>query len=439
MFMMLFSLPSVAALAGWSTRRPWRLWRLWRTSLQLLCGGLAFALLSGCGKQAAPPAPGPAEVTAITITPKDTPVAFEFVAQTQSSREVEIRARVAGFLDKRLYREGDPVRAGQTLFQMDRKPFEAALLSAKGQLGQQQARLAVAQQTLARVRPLAAQNAVSKKDLDDAVGNEQQARAAVLAAQGEVTTAQLNLSYTTVASPLKGLSSFARKQEGSYVTPGESGLLTYVSQIDPMWVNFSMSENELLKFRAERAKGQLIFPPNSEFDVQVVLGDGSVFPQHGRISFVDPSFSKETGTFLIRTVVANPEGKLRPGQFVRAKVMGATRPNAILVPRRAVLQGAKGQYVWVIDKEGKARERAVEAAEWHGDEMFITQGLQAGERTVVDGAIRVAPGAPLKIVAQAPAGVAGAASGTVERAGAAAPPAAATAESGSAKPPAQPR
>ncbi|WWL45588.1 efflux RND transporter periplasmic adaptor subunit [Pseudomonas parakoreensis] len=165
---------------------------------------------------------------------------FEFVAQTQSSREVEIRARVAGFLEKRLYTEGDLVKTGQTLFQMDRKPFEASLLSAQGQLAQQQARWEVAKATLARVRPLAAQNAVSKIDLDNAVGDERQTRAAVLAAEGAVRTEQLNLSYTTIASPLTGLSSFAKKQEGSYVTPGESGLLTTVSQMDPIYVNFSL-------------------------------------------------------------------------------------------------------------------------------------------------------------------------------------------------------
>jgi membrane fusion protein (multidrug efflux system) len=371
---------------------------------QLACCCAAACLLAGCNKPAAAPPPKPPEVTVITVTPRDTPVAFEFVAETQSSREVEIRARVDGFLDKRLYTEGQPVRAGQVLFQMDRKPFEAALVSAQGQLAQQQARLGVMEHNLARVRPLAAQNAVSKKDLDDAIGSEQAARAAVFAAQGEVRIAQLNLSYTTISSPLAGLSSYARKQEGSYLMPGQEGLLTYVSQINPMWINFSVSENELLKYRSDLDKGRLKFPPNSEFDVELIQGDGSAFPNHGRISFIAPSFSKETGTFLIRTVVANPDGRLRPGQFVRAMVRGAVRPGAILVPRRAVLQGAKGQYVWVVDKDGKARERAVEAGDWHGDDMFITQGLLPGERIVVDGAIRVASGVPLKIVAPPAAG-----------------------------------
>lgn len=383
-----------------------------------VCIGVIAGLLLGCGEQPPPPRAAAPEVTAITVTQKDAPVAFEFVAQTQSSREVEIRARVEGFLDKRLYTEGQLVRAGQTLFQMDRKPFEAALQSARGQLEQHQARLAVAKQNLARVRPLAEQNAVSKKDLDDAIGNEQQARAAVFAAEGEVRAAKLNLGYTTISSPLTGLSSYARKQEGSYVIPGDTGLLTYVSQIDPMWVNFSMSENELLKYRTETSSGMLKFPPNNEFDVQVILADGTVFPNYGRINFVDPSFSKETGTFLVRTVIDNPEGKLRPGQFVRARVLGATRPKAILIPQRAVLQGAKSHYVWVIDKEGKARERAVEVGEWHGDNWFITKGLLSGERVVVDGAMRVASGAPLKIVDKPAASLAGSdASGAKETSG----------------------
>lgn len=377
-----------------------------RNRLIFLFACLAASLLLGCGKKPPPQPKTATEVTAFTVARKDTPVDFEFVAQTQSSREVEIRARVEGFLDRRLYTEGQLVHAGQVLFQMDRKPFEAALASAKGQLEQQKARLVVAKQNLARVRPLAAENAVSKKDLDDAVGNERQAEAAVIAAEGEVRTAQLNLSYTTITSPLTGLSSYARKQEGSYVTPGEGGLLTYVSQMDPAWVNFSVSENELLKYRSEVDKGRLRFPPNNEFEVEVVLGNGTVFPNRGHINFIAPTFSKETGTFLIRTEVANPNAVLRPGQFVRTKVKGAVRPNAIVVPQRAVLQGDKSHYVWVIDKDGKAQERVVQVGDWHGDDWFVNQGLNPGERIVVDGAVRVAAGAPLKVVDKPSTGLA---------------------------------
>ena len=372
-----------------------------RRTLATLNMGLVAGILSllcGCGKEPVSSARPPTDVTVMTVTARDTPVVFEFVAQTQSSREVEIRARVAGFLEKRLYTEGELVKAGQVLFQMDRRPFEAALLSAQGQLAQQQARWEVAKATLARVRPLAQQNAVSKMDLDNAVGNERQTQAAVLAAQGQVRTEQLNLGYTTIASPLTGLSSFAKKQEGSYVTPGESGLLTSVSQMDPIYVNFSLSENETLKYRSEIAAGQLKFPPNSNFEVEVVLADGSIVPDRGRLDFAAPSFSPETGTFLVRAVVANPKGMLRPGQFVRALAIGASRPNAILVPQRAVLEGARSHYVWVLNGEGKPEQRIVEVGDWHDADWFITQGLRAGERIVVDGALRVAPGAPLNIV-----------------------------------------
>jgi len=367
-------------------------------------GGLSLMLLlavlplfSGCKKPAVAPPLGIPEVTVMTVTQHDTPVDFIFTAQTQSSHEVEIRARVDGFLDKRTYIEGQIVKAGQPMFLMDRKPFEAALQTAKGELAQQQARLQVARANLARVKPLAAQNALSKKDLDDAIGSEQQAAAAVIAAQGKVETAQLNLGYTTIKSPLTGLSSFARQQDGSYVTAAATGLLTYVYQLDPMWVNFSISENELLKYRDQATAGLLRFPPNDEFVVTLVLADGSVFPKRGRISFTNPAFSTETGTFLVRAVFDNPKGTLRPGQFVRARVSGATRPNAILVPQRAVLQGAKSHFVWVVDKESKARQRVVEVGEWHGDDWFITDGLRAGERVVVDGAVRVAADMPLKI------------------------------------------
>ncbi|WP_247257061.1 efflux RND transporter periplasmic adaptor subunit [Pseudomonas moorei] len=375
-----------------------------------------FVLLSGCGKEPDSPARKPPEVTVMTVTARDTPVTFEFVAQTQSSREVEIRARVAGFLDKRLYTEGDLVKAGQTLFQMDRKPFEAALVSAQGQLAQQQARWEVAKATLARVKPLAAQNAVSKMDLDNAVGNERETRAAVLAAEGTVRTEQLNLSYTTITSPLTGLSSYAKKQEGSYVTPGESGLLTSVSQMDPMYVNFSLSENETLKYRDEIAAGHLIFPPRSEFTVEVVLADGTLFPNTGKLNFLAPAYSQGTGTFLVRAVFANPNGQLRPGQFVRALAKGASRPNAILVPQKAVLEGAKSHFVWVLNAEGKPEQRVVEVGDWQGDNWFINKGLRAGERIVVDGAIRVTPGGPLNIVDAPAAASTGAADGQAAKA-----------------------
>jgi membrane fusion protein, multidrug efflux system len=368
------------------------------TAISLL-GGLL--LVAGCSKEAPPPKQAVADVTAVTVQPRDAPVVYEFVGQSQSSREVEIRARVDGFLEKRVYTEGSLVKEGQTLFFMDRKPFEAALQQARGELAQQVARHQVATANLARVKPLAAQNAVSQRDLDDAVGNEQTTSAAVLTAQGSVRQAELNLSYATIATPLTGLSSFAKIQEGAYVN-ASNNLLTTVARIHPMWVNFSVSENQILKLREAVAKGQIKLPEKGNFTVELVLADGSVFRNRGSISFADPSFSKETGTFLVRATFDNREGTLKPGQFVRVHVLGATRQNAILVPQRAVQQGAKSHFVWVVAKDGKAEQRAVAPGDWAADDWVIEQGLQAGEQVVVDGAIRVTAGAALKVTAYSP-------------------------------------
>jgi membrane fusion protein (multidrug efflux system) len=244
---------------------------------------------------------------------------------------------------------------------------------------------------------------VSKKDLDDAIGAEQGANAAVMSAQGQVQTAQINLGYTTITSPLNGLSSYARKHDGSYVTPGPEGLLTTVSVLDPMQVNFSVSENELLRWREDIGHGRLKFPPNNAFEVEISLADNSVYPNRGRITFIDPSFNPQTGTFLVRAEFSNPKAVLKPGQFVRAKAKGAMRPNAIVVPQRAVLQGAKSHFVWVIGKDGKAEQRMVDVGQWRDDDWFVNEGLKAGERIVVDGAVRVTAGAPLKVAETAPA------------------------------------
>jgi membrane fusion protein (multidrug efflux system) len=359
---------------------------------------VAATLLLGCSKQQAPkPAPPPAEVSALTVHAREVPIVFEFVGQTESSQQVEIRARVAGFLEKRVYTEGTSVKPGQVMFLMDRKPFDASLQAAKAELAQQQARLTTARANLTRVKPLVADNALSAKDLDDATGQEQGAAAAVEAARAKVTDAQLNLSYTTITSPVGGLSSFAKVQDGAYVDV-QNSLLTYVAKLDPIRVNFSLSENETLRARADLTRQLLKSAPRNQYVVDVVLADGSVFPTQGRITFADASFSQETGTFLIRAEIPNPKGELRPGQFVRVKVHGFSRPNSIVVPQAAVQEGPRGSFVWLVDKDGKAAQRNVQAGQWIGDNWLITDGLKDGDRVIVDGVLRVAPGAPLKVV-----------------------------------------
>jgi membrane fusion protein (multidrug efflux system) len=359
----------------------------------------ALALLPGCGKEVAPPARPPAEVSAIKIEPKDTPIVVEFVGRTESSHQVEIRARVNAFLDKRTYNEGSLVHAGDVMFKMDPKPFEAELEAQQGALAQQQARLTTARANLKRVKPLVEQDALSQKDLDDATGQEQAAAAAVETAKANVDQAKLNLGYTTISSPVTGLSSYARVQDGAYVNQANS-LLTYVAQIDPIWVNFSISENDVLKYRGQAGKGQVILPKYGEWGVEILLADGSTYPKKGKITFADAEFNPQTGTFLVRSTFPNPDGMLRPGQFVRAHILGASRPNGILIPLRAVQQGSKGHFVWVI-KDGKAESRPVVVGDWQGDNWFITEGLKAGDVVVVDGGLALRPGEPVKIKEQA--------------------------------------
>ena len=365
----------------------------------------AFALSAACGRHGEQASQGgrpPAEVTVVTATPRDLPVTWEYIAQVQSSRQVNIQARVNGFLDRRVYTEGAMVKEGDVLFRMDPKPFQAQLDAALAALKQQEARLEVARKNLDRTKPLTAAHALSQKDLDDATGSFLSAQAAVEQAKAAVETARLNLSYTTIVSPVAGITGSAQQQDGTYLNVLTNSQLTSVAVLSPMWVNFSISENELLRYREQVTRGLLRFPPDNMFDVTVILADGSVYPQQGRIDFTNPAFSSETGTFLVRAVFANPAGTLKPGQFVRAKVSGAVRPNAILVPQRAVLQGAKSHFVWVLDKDSKPHQRVIDVGDWHGDDWFVNEGLKTGERVVVDGAIRVSSDAQIKVVSAPP-------------------------------------
>lgn len=370
--------------------------------LKLLAPLAMAATLMACGEEKAAVAKGPAEVTAMQVIAQETPVSFEYTAQTESSQLVEIRTRVSGFLDKRTYREGSLVRQGQTLFQIDRKPFEAQLAAARGQLSAQQAALAVAEATLTRVKPLVEQNALSKKDLDESIGNERSAAAAVEVARANVLTAELNLGYTTIKSPIDGLASFAKVQDGSYLNANsQEALLTTVAALDPMRVNFSIAENELLKYRDMIAKGLLKVPAYENYVVELQLADGSIHPAKGRITFADTSYSQGTGTMLIRAEVTNPKGTLVPGQFMRARLIGASYPKGILLPQKAVLQAGQNYFVWLVDKENKARMQPIEVGPWMQDQWLVLSGLAGGETLITDGFMRLAPGAPVKVMTAA--------------------------------------
>ena len=376
-----------------------------RSAIALLSFFLLTFTLGGCSEQVEEIKRAAPAVTVIKIEPRDTPVANEFVGKTASSRRVEIRSRVEGFLDKREYLEGSMVEAGDVLFVMDKKPFEAQLTAARAELAQQEARKKTALTNLNRVRPLAKKKAVAEKELDDAQGMYLEAAAAVEQAMARVVQAELDLGYCTITTPVSGLSSYAVVREGAYIGMG-ANLLTYVAQLDPMWVEFSISENQMLKHDSNVKQGIIRDPPNRDFVIEIVLADGSIYPHTGKITFADASLSEATGTFLLRAEVANHEDQLRPGQFVRAFIKGGIRPDAILVPQEAVQQGAQGSFVWVVDNEGKAEFRPVTVGPWHDKDWFIDTGLKAGDTVVVSGALQLRPGVPVQITepaAQKPA------------------------------------
>lgn len=365
----------------------------------IIFGSLVISLFSGCHSEKKEVQP-PVDVTTVKVESKTIPVTFEYVGQTDSSHIVEIRARVEGYLDKIGYKEGSLVKQGDLLFQIDPRPFQAKLEDAKGQLAAAKANLTRAAREYARIEPLYKQNAVSQRDRDNAEAALLEAEAVVQSAKANVMDAEVNLSYTTIRSPITGLTDRAYQREGALVSPGPDSLLTTVSQPDPMWVYFSVSENDLLKYRDEINKGLLIFPPKDDFQVQIVLADGTIFPEKGHVTFAAPLFSKETGTFLVRAELSNPKDLLRPGQFVQIQLMGASRPNAIVVPQQAVIQTAKGHALYVVN-DGKAEQRNVEVGEWQGsDGWFITSGLKSGEEVVVIGTNKLQEGSLVKVAQQ---------------------------------------
>jgi membrane fusion protein (multidrug efflux system) len=360
-------------------------------------------LLSACSNDKAPAAPQrPApEVVVMTVAPQAIPYVSTFVAQTESSRQVDIVARVSGFLDRIAYQEGETVREGQVLFQLDQKPFEAQVDAARGEVQAQQARFTTAQANLNRIKPLTQQNALSQSDLDRAQGEHDSAKAAVFSAQAKLKEAELNLGYTTIRSPVSGLASRAAQRQGAYINSmSTEAKLTYVAALDPIWVNFSVSQNQAAQWREMYEKGTLVRPANNEFVVDLIMPDGRRFPQRGRINFADPSFSQDTGSFLVRAVLPNPNKELRPGMFVTAEVRGSTRPDAIIVPQLAVQQGANGHLVYVVNASGAAEVRPVLVGDYVGTkDIVIPNGLAAGDRVIIDGVMRVVPGQPVKISA----------------------------------------
>lgn len=362
---------------------------------------LSFIVLCGCKKEEEPKVPpAPAEVNAVKVSPKAVPVKVVFVAQVESSHQVEIVARVNGFLEKILYREGDVVKKGQEMFLMDQKPFLAQVEARRSALANNQAQLWTAQANLDRVQPLAELDAASKSDLDNAIGAVQSAKAAVHQAEANLKQAEIDLGYTKIKSPVTGVSGEARMREGAYLSVGTGGNLSYVAQLDPVWVSFSVSQNQLSSSEKLMAEGKMVPPADNNYTVEIELSDGSLYPETGKVDFVDPTFNSVTGTFIIRAELANPDAKLRPGMFVKAILGGAQRPDALTVPQRAVQQSSNGHIVFVVSKEGTAEIRPVVVGAWVGQDWVIENGLNPDEQVITDGFLRLAPGMPVKVVAE---------------------------------------
>jgi len=365
---------------------------------KILKGAAALSLLFsfGCKQQSAEEAPGTPYVSVVRAKAENNPVSFEYVAQTESSHLVNIQARVSGFLDTQVYTEGSFVKEGEVLFIMDKKPFEAQAAAQEAALERQRAAHETARLNLNRVRPLAEQNALSQKDLDDATGQYETTAAAVEQAKAQLATALLNLSYCTIHSPIDGITGAARQQEGAYLNVADSQLTT-VSALDPIWVNFSLSEKEIQRYRDQVKAGSLLPPKDEEYTVQVIQIDGTPFPYTGKITFTAPYFNPETGTFLLRATVPNPDSTLRPNQYVRARIEGAKRPNSILLPQKAVRQSSKGHYVWLVDENSTLRYQPVTVGDWQGRSWFIAGGLKNGDRVVVDGGPKLQAGEKVAI------------------------------------------
>jgi membrane fusion protein (multidrug efflux system) len=339
----------------------------------------------------------PALVAIQEVQPKTIPVEFEYPAQTAGSREVEVRARVPGILLRRNYEEGAVVRAGQSLFTLDSATYEAAVARAEADLAAADARLNAARRNAARMKPLFEAKAASQKDNDDAVSADEVATADVKSARARLNDARLNLTYTKVESPVSGQSSRALKSEGTLVS-GPDVLLTTVTQVDPIYVNFGLSDADQSRLREDVAAGKLTMPKDNRFDVAIRFEDGKLYSRPGKVAFSDVRVNPQTGSSDARAEIPNPAGEVRPGQFVRVILKGAQRLNAIAVPQRAVMEGAQGKQVYLISPDNKAIPQPVQVGEWSGTDWIITSGLKAGDKVIVDGLAKIFfPGAPVQV------------------------------------------
>lgn len=393
-----------------------------RWGLAAGCVSVAL-LLAACGKgdggagAAGPGGARPApEVGVVTVQLGDVGLLTELPGRLEASRVAQVRARAAGIVQKRVFREGSDVKAGQSLFVIDAAPYAAALQSAQAALARSQANLTQAAALAKRYVPLVAANAVSQQEYANAVAADKQAQADVAVSQAAVQTARINLNYANVTAPISGRIGRALVTEGALVGQGEATPLAVIQQINPMYVNFTQSAADVMKLRAALADGQ--FKQASGDDaasVRVVLEDGTTYAQPGRLLFSDLTVDASTGQISLRAEVPNPSGTLLPGLYVRVQLEQAQASNAITLPQQAVTRGAQGDTVLVVGADGQVAKRTVQLGSSKGAQWVVLDGLKAGEQVMVDGFQKLQmmpPGSPVKAVPWQPVGAAPATSAT---------------------------
>jgi len=387
----------------------------WRKPSFSLLLAIAATALAACGHPAPPPTFPPTEVDALEVRPRDLPLSLEYAAQLRGIREVEVRARVSGILLERRYEEGQPVKAGDLLFRIDPAPFRAEAERARAELGVQQANLQQARRERDRMVPLFDQKLASQRDRDNSMAAFESSQAAVTAAEAALKSAELNLSYTDVRAPIAGLTSREVRSEGSLVTAGDdSSLLAYLVQADRLYVEVALPEADAELVRAAHAM-------NAEhLKVLVIDARGRTIGPPASIEYISPRVDDSTGTVAIRAVLDNAGATgLLPGRVARAHVEGVSVPGSLVVPKRALMHGAQGSFVWVIGAGEQVAAKPVQLGASSGNDVVVASGLVAGDRVVVDGILKVQPGAPVHATMLAPDGAPAAAPGVP----AAAPPA----------------
>ncbi len=362
-----------------------------------LLSALLAATLAACGAPPPPPALPPMPVGTLEVQPRELPLALEYAAQLRGVREVEVRARVSGILLQRRYEEGQAVKAGELLFRIDPAPFRADADRARAQLGVQQAGLQQARRERERILPLFDQRLVSQRDRDTAVAAFESAEAAVAAAEAALKTAELSLSYTDVRAPISGLTGREVRSEGSLVTAGDdSALLTHIVQADRLYVELALPEDDAELVRAASAAR-----PGQVF-VRVVDSRGAQIGPDAAVEFIAPRVDDSTGTIAVRALLDNAGDVLRPGRVVRARIDGVNVPRSLVIPKRAVMHGAQGPFLWIVDGGEKVGVRPVELGASAGNDVAVAKGLTAGDRVVVDGILKVQPGAAVRATPIAP-------------------------------------